>query len=87
MQAIGEELFFYQPAVEFIFQLGDAERRQLWRQQAQDIIALLNTVNLLWHRSGLAYQCTKGFHRRIFFGTDLASRERPSCSASRFSSG
>ncbi len=22
----------------------------------------------------------KGFHRRVFFGTDLASRERPSCS-------
>ncbi|MOA32150.1 hypothetical protein D3C78_1533450 [compost metagenome] len=33
LQAIGEQLFLHQPAVKFIFQFGDAERRQFGRQQ------------------------------------------------------
>ncbi|MNP35912.1 hypothetical protein D3C76_1292650 [compost metagenome] len=66
VQAIGQELFLHQPTVEFIFQLGDAQRRQLRRQKAQDIIALLQAVDLFRHRRRFAHQGAEGLHRRIF---------------------
>ena len=41
MLPIGEQLLFYQLAIELEFQFSDPQRRQLRRQQAQDIVALL----------------------------------------------
>ena len=66
MQPVSQELFLHQLAIKFKLQLRDAERRQLRRQQAQNIIALLEAVDLFRHRRWLAHQTTEGLHRRVF---------------------
>ena len=66
MQAVGQQLFLYQPTVELIFQLGNTQRRQFRRQQTQDIVTLMQPVNLLRHGRGFAHQHTEGFHGGIF---------------------
>ena len=66
MQPVGEQLLLHQLAIKFKLQLRDAERRQLRRQQAKNVVTLLEAVDLLRYCRRLAYQAAKGFHRGVF---------------------
>ena len=67
MKPIGQQLLFNQLTIELELQLGDTEGSQLWRQQTQNIVALLKPVHLFRYGGRFAHQAAKGFHRRIFF--------------------
>ena len=71
VQPVGEELFFHQPTVKLVLQLGHPERAQLRGQQAQNIIALLEPVDLLWNGGRLTHQGAEGFHRGVFLWNRL----------------
>ena len=62
VQPVGKKLFFHQPTVELILQLGHSQRAQFGGQQAQNVIALLEPVDLFWHGCRFTHQGAEGFH-------------------------
>ena len=45
LQAVAQQPLFQQAAIKFELQLFNAQRRQFRRQQAQDVVALMNAAH------------------------------------------